>query len=292
MSAGSRARSDRRLLGQVGQARAMTMVTAVMLFLTVLAAALGLATRQASARLGDQIAGRLTVQLPVAGDRAGPDMAARLRRLPGVRDARAVSRVELTALVEPWLGDAANDPDLPMPAMVDVDLASADRAVADRVAAQVHATTADARVERHATWMAPLTRLLHSFVALAGLVVLLMASATAAVVILAAKSGLDSHRDTIQVLHMLGSTDVQVARLFQRRIAFDALVGGIVGTLLAAAVLVALGSEVSRLDAALVSGVALTPIDWLVLAALPLGFALLALVAARLTITRALRRVL
>ena len=44
--------------------------------------------------------------------------------------------------------------------------------------------------------------------------------------LLAARSGLDTHRDTIDVLHMLGSTDVQIARLFQRRIAFDTLFGG------------------------------------------------------------------
>ena len=47
---------------------------------------------------------------------------------------------------------------------------------------------------------------------------------------LAARAGLDTHRDTIEVLHMLGSTDLQVARLFQRRIAFDTLLGGAVGT--------------------------------------------------------------
>ena len=41
---------------------------------------------------------------------------------------------------------------------------------------------------------------------------------------------LDTHRDTIEVIHMLGATDIQIARLFQRRIALDALLGGLVGT--------------------------------------------------------------
>ena len=56
-----------------------------------------------------------------------------------------------------------------------------------------------------------------------------MAGATAAVVVLAARAGLETHRATIEVMHMLGSTDVQVARLFQRRIALDAAFGGVVG---------------------------------------------------------------
>ena len=52
------------------------------------------------------------------------------------------------------------------------------------------------------------------------------AVATGAVVLLAARAGLETHRETISVMHMLGSTDVQVARLFQRRIALDAAIGG------------------------------------------------------------------
>jgi len=44
--------------------------------------------------------------------------------------------------------------------------------------------------------------------------VLLMIGATAATVVLAARASLDTHRSTIEVLHLMGSTDVQVARLF------------------------------------------------------------------------------
>ena len=69
----------------------------------------------------------------------------------------------------------------------------------------------------------------------------LMALATSAVVLLTARSGLDTHRDTIDVLHMLGSTDVQVSRLFQRRIALDTLIGGSVGTVAAMIALLVIG---------------------------------------------------
>ncbi|MFX5587301.1 hypothetical protein ABTE16_21390, partial [Acinetobacter baumannii] len=75
-------------------------------------------------------------------------------------------------------------------------------------------------------WMAPISNFMRIVIALAAGLVLLMATATATVVVLAARAGLDTHRDTIEILHMLGSTDMQIARLFQRRIALDTLIGG------------------------------------------------------------------
>ena len=119
-----------------------------------------------------------------------------------------------------------------------------------------------------------------------------MAGATAAVVILAARAGLETHRDTIEVLHMLGSTDVQVARLFQRRIALDTLIGGVLGTVLAAGTVVLVGVQLATLGSDLLNGLALGERDWLLLALLPIAFALLATFAARLAVLGALRRIL
>ena len=81
-------------------------------------------------------------------------------------------------------------------------------------------------------------------------------------VLLAARAGLDTHRDTIDVLHMLGSTDVQVSRLFQRRIALDTLIGGAIGTVLAMVAVVVIGARLAALDSVLVGGVALGGRDW------------------------------
>ena len=78
-----------------------------------------------------------------------------------------------------------------------------------------------------------------------------MVGATAATVVLAARAALDTHRGTIEILHLMGATDVQVARLFQRRIALDALFGGLIGFILAALVLIGIGERVSALGSEL-----------------------------------------
>ena len=64
--------ADRRVLDDRRGTRAMTWIMAIMLFLTVLAAALGLGTINAAGALDRELAGRLTVQV-VAADPAVRD---------------------------------------------------------------------------------------------------------------------------------------------------------------------------------------------------------------------------
>jgi cell division transport system permease protein len=284
--------ADRRVLDEAGGVRAMTWVMAIMLFLTLLAAALGLGTRQSAQALERQLAGRLTVQV-VEGSPATRDALARrtlaaLRALPQVRRATLVDRAELTRTLAPWLGDTGDDADLPVPAMIDVDLAAA--AAPGPVIAAARRISAASRVDRHQRWMSPVGGFLDTLTWLAFALVLLMLGATGAVVVLAARAGLETHRATIEVMHMLGSTDVQVARLFQRRIALDAALGGVAGGAGALAVLLFLGTRLAALGSELLGGITLDAGDWGLLVLLPLGFVVLATLAARVTVVAALRR--
>lgn len=292
-TAGSARASDHRVLDEAGGVRAMTWVMAIMLFLTMLTAALGLGTAGAARSLDRQLAGRLTVQIvegdPVRRDASAARVLVTLRALPEVARAVAVDRAELTRLLQPWLGSDGANPDLPVPAMIDVDLADqGDRTVA-RVSAAVRAIAPAARVDRHETWMSPVSGVMQSLTLLALGIVLLMAGATGAVVVLAARAGLETHRATIEVMHMLGSTDFQVARLFQRRVALDAAIGGTVGAVVAIGVILLVTIRLRGLGSDLLDGGTLSSIDWIVLGCIPIAFILLAALAARVTIVRAMR---
>jgi cell division transport system permease protein len=105
-------------------------------------------------------------------------------------------------------------------------------------------------------------------------------------------AAVDTHRGTIEILHLMGATDFQVARLFQRRIALDALFGGLVGFILAGFVLFAIGRRVSDLGSELLGTAAIPAEGWLVLLALPAFGVILAMMVARFTILRALGRML
>jgi cell division transport system permease protein len=291
-----RARPHHRWLDDGQRTRAMVWIMAIMLFLTVLAGALGFGMAGAGRALDRQLAGRLTVQL-VEADAARRDANARalverIRAIPGVIQVVEVDRARLAELMRPWLGDAGLDAELPMPAMIDVDLSSGDPALIARVRQTALAVSPAARVDQHAQWLSPVAGFIATLTWAAAGLVLLMATATAAVVLLAARAGLDTHRDTIAVLHMLGSTDTQVARLFQRRIALDTLLGGVIGTVAALGAVWLLGRQTAELGSELLGSIALADADWVLLALVPFVFALLAMGAARMAVLRTLGRTL
>jgi cell division transport system permease protein len=109
---------------------------------------------------------------------------------------------------------------------------------------------------------------------------------------LAARAGLEAHRATIEVIHMLGATDRQVARLFQRRIALDAGIGAVVGSVVAGGAIALVARQVGALDSELLSGMRLGMGDVAMLIALPFAFIALAVVAARLAVMAQMRRML
>ncbi len=291
-----RPRPHHRWLDDGQRTRAMVWIMAIMLFLTVLAGALGFGMAGAGRSLDRQLAGRLTVQL-VEADAARRDANARalverIRAIPGVTKVTEVDRARLAELLRPWLGDTGLDAELPMPAMIDVDLRAGDPALIARVRQTARAVSPAAQVDQHAQWLSPVAGFIATLTWAAAGLVLLMATATAAVVLLAARAGLDTHRDTIAVLHMLGSTDTQVARLFQRRIALDTLLGGMIGTMAALGAVWLLGRQTSALGSELLGSIALADADWVLLALVPLAFALLAMAAARVAVLRTLGRTL
>jgi cell division transport system permease protein len=286
--------ADRRLLPEGRLAGPMPWVIAIMMFLTVLAAAAGLGLGGAASNLGAGMGNRVTVQVlePNPDRREAEAQAAleSLRRQPSVEKVRRLPPEEMASLLEPWLGEGALSSDLPIPAMLDAQLVEG--ASADSLASALAAVAPSARVDENAQWLAPLGRLISALKWLAIGLVVLMIGATAATVVLAARASLDTHRPTIEVLHLMGATDVQVARLFQRRIALDALFGGIVGLVAAAIALFLIGRRIGELGSELLGSASLPAAAWLMLAALPVFGVLLAMFVARATILRALGRML
>jgi cell division transport system permease protein len=239
---------------------------------------------------------RLTVQVMEANpDRREAEAArvlAALERQPAVARVHRLTQAEMQKLLEPWLGGGALEADLPIPAMIDADLGAGGGARLAEVKEALARAVPSARLDRNGDWLGPLGQLISSLKWLAAALVLMMIAATSATVVLAARAALDMHRGTIEVLHLMGATDVQVARLFQRRIALDALFGGGIGLVAAALVLVLIGTRVAALGSDLIGSAQLPAGAWVLLVALPILGVLLAMLVARSTILRALGRML
>jgi len=121
--------------------------------------------------------------------------------------------------------------------------------------------------------------------------VLLMAAATSAAVVLAARGALDTHRSTIEIMHGIGATDDQIALLFQRKIALDAMVGALFGGTIAAIALLLIGGGGLAMARELAGGPPLGGSDVVVLALLPVAAVVLATLVARFAVLSALHKV-
>jgi|CXWL01.1.fsa_nt_gi cell division transport system permease protein len=288
--------ADRRLLQEGRLAGPMPWVIAIMMFLTVLAAAAGLALGTAARGLSADLAGRLTVQFseanPVLRETGKQAILSELGRLAVIERVEPVSEDRLVALLDPWLGKDGYDADLPMPALIDVELRRATPSDVEQVRKAIQSVAPAARVDEHAQWLAPLASLLQSLKWLSAALVALMTAATAATVVLAARAALNTHKSVIEVMHLLGSTDGQVAGLFQRRIALDALFGGFAGLVAALVVMLLIGNRLNAIGSDLLGSGGLGWGDWAIVLALPLFGTVLAILAARFTVLFALRRIL
>jgi cell division transport system permease protein len=277
----------------------MPWVIAIVIALTVIAAASGLGLRNAALRASADLNGGVTVQIisaaPVARNQQADAALGVLGRTPGVAGARRVAQDQLDTLLEPWLGTRPGDAidDLPIPALIDVRLNGA--ATPDRVKALQEAIAAvapAARVDAESAWLTPVFRAIATLQWLAGGLIALLTLATIAAVVLAARNALAGQRETIEIVHMLGGTDAQIARVFQRTAAMEAAAGGTIGLIAGVVAIVVLSQQFSALGSGMVAGAVLAWSDWVLIAAIPLCGVVLAVLTARLTVLSALRRML
>lgn len=287
------------ILPQARLAGPMPWVIAIMTALTVIAAAAGLALSNLAGNARAEIAGGVTVQIveaaPSARDRQVGAVLDILQARDDVVSSRLVPDAELRRLLEPWLGAEVGEGDdaIPVPALIDARLdgtISPERLDALRQALRPVAPSA--RIDAQASWLGPVFAAIASLQWLAVGLVALLATTSAAAVWLAARSALGSNRDTIETIHLLGGTDGQLARLFQRSIGVDAAIGSVAGMVLGLAAIVALGRQFAALGSGMVAVGGLGMVDWALIVAIPFAGIALAMVTARMTVLAALRRML
>ncbi|MEW4448949.1 FtsX-like permease family protein [Qipengyuania sp. JC766] len=284
-----------RLLPQARLAGPVPWVIAIMVALTVLATAGGLALSNLAESARAEIAGGATVQV-LEADPAQRDAqaAAAIRTLEAdaaVTDLRRVPDAEIDALLEPWLGAGLEGETVPVPALIDVRLAGeASQDELDRLQRKLLEVAPQARIDAQASWLEPIFDTISSLQWLSISLVLLLSLTSAAAVWLAARSALGSNRDTINVVHLLGGTDDQISRIFQRSVGFDATLGGAVGLVLGLGAVLLLGSSFAQLGSGMIGGGGLDWLDWVLIALIPLAAVGLAMLTARITVLHSLRQ--
>lgn len=292
-----RGRSAARLLPPARLASPIPWVIAILIALVVIAAAGGLALRNLTATARADLATGVSVQViePNPDLRAARGAAAVkvLTALDGVKSVRQVPEAELVAMLEPWLGEGVSGSEVPIPALIDVELSgTAGPQQIARIEAALAAEVPGARVDAQGDFLRPVYGALAALQWLALGLVALVALATAAAVWLATRNAFAGARETVEIMHLLGATARQIAGVFLRDVLREAALGAVLGALTGAGAVWLLGQQFAALDSGMTGGGTLLLGDWLVIAAIPVAAVMLALATARITIALALKDML
>jgi cell division transport system permease protein len=276
------------LLSRTGRRNALPWLIATVAFLMALALAAALSLGRSADVVASAAAGRITISLAEADPARREAAAARTLAILAKGELtlrpHRVADAEVRRLVAPYLEKDGGD--ITLPVLIDADLRPGTGIGAVRDALQ---PIASAQVDAEGEALSPLLALISALRRLALGILLLSAAAAMLVTVLVARAALAAHAGTIDTLHGLGATDVQLARLLERRTALDALAGASIGLLPAIGVIILVGAQLGALNGS-ETAQRLPPADWGLITILPLFLALAALLATRLTILMQLRR--
>lgn len=290
---GSKSLSDDRIAGP------MPWVIAIMVFLTILAASAGISLASTASQNSDILARKMTVQIleadPVARDQQRSQLTEYLTNFPQTKSVTPLSDQQVAQLLEPWLGMdeglTENNDLIPLPAIIDVEMNNAvNDKISEQLVTQMRGIAPTVRVDTQESWIAPLYDLMRSLIYLIFALILLLAVATSATVVLAVRSALDTHRNTLDIMHLMGSTDSQISRLFQRRVATDAFFGGAIGFIMGCLTIIFISMQVNNLVSGAITDISMPWYGWIILLAIPVLMGVLSIYMARWTVKRAMKK--
>ncbi len=240
------------------------------------------------------VTGTLTVQIPMAegGDKVTQAAVNKvvdvLKRHPGVSSAEALPRAKIASLLKPWLGDGAIVDDLPLPALIDVELRDDTPEALAAISASIKTAAPDAVIDDHRVWLNRVMSLAQGFSVLALTIMVLVTGALGLTIVFATRASLAEFAQVIEILHVVGAKDRYVAGQFARRALVQGIVGGAAGLALYAPALALVAWLANRVDPEILPNATLPMSHWLALAVLPLAAGLLAMITANMTVRRTL----
>ena len=242
---GSQVRPVKRpdILPRTGWAAPLTaLISAAMTFLGVLTVGAALAAGGIAAEWRSDLDGVATVRVSaLSGDIDGRIDAVLevLRTTPGIAKVRVVTEAEQAALLSPWIGSALDLGDFPTPRLIDITIEGEgpDRG---QLQARLDLTVQGAIYDDHAAWRTPLATAANALERLALGATFLVLLTSVGMVAFAARVTLIAHRDVIQTIRLMGAEDSFLTGAFVRGLTRRAILGGLVGTLLACVVILLL----------------------------------------------------
>ncbi|MES2252199.1 MAG: FtsX-like permease family protein [Pseudomonadota bacterium] len=213
-----------------------------------------------------------------------------LPKIPGVSTFELITHDKMLLLLKPWIGDADNLKDLKLPILIDVELdpkAIFNIAEAQRLLSEV---APNIRIESHAKWHQTLTTFATSLRMISYSIIGFIMFAILIIVSVMTRASLNMHKDTIDVLRLMGARNRYIASYFQNSSFYLCLKGGLIGLCIALPTIIFLGWLSQRLGIPKLFTIESHIGAWVLIALIPFAISLLAMLVSRLAVIGTLMR--
>lgn len=272
--------------------RFLPWIVAFMVGLTGLMLAASLSLETVMQQLNGDYRDSFTIQIPrVDADEIGSEnILALIRDNDWVREVEEISHAEMQALIEPWLGSAEALDALPLPLLIEVKMHEGANVDLDALERRIRQLASGAEIDDYQQWMTKFSRFSTGVQYTVSVLAVMIILVTLAIVVLAAKTALRLHQQTVEVLYNIGAQNDYIAAQFQKNAMWLVFRGALLGTLAAAGMFWALQRLTASLESPLLPVFDFTVAHGVLFMVLPVLTALAALFSTRYAVLALLKR--
>ncbi|MCB1580831.1 MAG: permease [Rhodospirillales bacterium] len=277
----------------------LVLLVGLMSFLAMMALSatmvLGGVTRHWSSGLKNKVTIEIPAQKPggvlrsaVEIKELGLSVEALLTANPNIKALHILEKNDIHGLVSPWLGDDVVLDELPLPGLVSAELHVRNKDKLESIEKALAEIAGDIRLDTHESWLEDILRLAGTL-KLSALIVTLIIGATTIVAIAGAiRSRMAEHKADIELLHLMGASDLYITKQLQRHAVVLTLKGALIGVLSGLMILLMLSAFGGSGEGATIPSMHLSTSQIIILLLLPGLIALIASQTARVTVLRVL----
>lgn len=218
--------------------RFIMVLIAVMTWLTAIAGITGLGLNGAAKGWTAGLEKTATIEIPAQSNADIEAILATLNENDALKAVKKMEEKDILSLVEPWLGNNIDSDFIPLPTLIEIQLAEnlpqGRKSVYSNLQTRLSTYDPAIRLDTNEDWLSGLKRFsLVLRIGAAGMVcIILLTLAISISGAMAAK--FDINAGDIALLHIMGASDPYILSQFQRHAAIIAFQGGVAGLILSA----------------------------------------------------------
>ena len=213
-----------------------------------------------------------------------------LPTIKGVRSFEIVPNDKILQLLKPWIGETDNLKDLTLPTLIDVEVDQKGTFNVEEAQRLLREIQPNIRIESHAKWQQTLTTLARSLRLISYGIIGFITFAIFIIISVMTRASLNIHRNTIDVLRLMGARNRYIASYFQNSSFYLCLKGGLFGLLIAAPTLIFLSWMSHRIGMPKLFTIEHHILLWFFIVSLPFLISFFAMLVSRLSVIGTLMR--